>query len=317
MTILSPCRSQYGIRSGTRAIVPSSFMISQTTPAGLSPARRARSTAASVWPGALEHAAGARPEREDVAGLDEVAGPFVGSIATWIVCARSAAEMPVVTPSRASIGDRERGLVGRLVVVGHRLEVELVAALLRQAEADEPAPVRRHEVDRLGRGELRRDRQVALVLAVGRVDHDHELPLADVLDRLVDRGERASSSPSAAHVSRGIVSRACTSRSTCLAITSASRFTSSPSASAPSVVASRVCGIERDPERAVAESRDRQAHALDRDRALLHAVAEDLGRRLDLQALLVDARAPAPRRRRGPGRSGRRAARRPAARARR
>ena len=32
----------------TRAIVPSSFMISQTTPAGMRPARRARSTAASV-----------------------------------------------------------------------------------------------------------------------------------------------------------------------------------------------------------------------------------------------------------------------------
>jgi hypothetical protein len=33
---------------GTRAIVPSSFMISQMTPAGISPAKRARSTAASV-----------------------------------------------------------------------------------------------------------------------------------------------------------------------------------------------------------------------------------------------------------------------------
>ena len=102
VTILSPCRSQYGIRSGTRAIVPSSFMISQTTPAGLRPARRARSTAASVCPRAGARRRGS-PEREDVAGLDEVAGPLVGSIATWIVCARSAAEMPVVTPSRASM----------------------------------------------------------------------------------------------------------------------------------------------------------------------------------------------------------------------
>ena len=31
--------------------------------------------------------------------------------------------------------------------------------------------------------------EVALVLAVGRVHDDHQLPLADVLDRLVDRGE--------------------------------------------------------------------------------------------------------------------------------
>ena len=37
-------------RSGMRAIVPSSFMISQITPAGFSPASRARSTEASVWP---------------------------------------------------------------------------------------------------------------------------------------------------------------------------------------------------------------------------------------------------------------------------
>jgi hypothetical protein len=86
-------------------------------------------------------------------------------------------------------GDREGGLVGRLVVVRHRPQVEVVAALLCQAETDEPAPVRRHEVDRLRRGELRGDRQVALVLAVGGVDHHHELPLADVLDRLLDRRE--------------------------------------------------------------------------------------------------------------------------------
>ena len=71
--ILMPCRSQNATRSGTRAIVPSSFMISQTTPAGLRPARRARSTAASVWPprGARRRP---RAQREDVAGLDEVVG---------------------------------------------------------------------------------------------------------------------------------------------------------------------------------------------------------------------------------------------------
>ena len=44
----SPCVRATSIRSGTRAIVPSSFMISQIAPAGLHPASRARSTAASV-----------------------------------------------------------------------------------------------------------------------------------------------------------------------------------------------------------------------------------------------------------------------------
>ena len=36
--------------AGRRAVVPSSFKISQITPAGSRPARRARSTAVSVWP---------------------------------------------------------------------------------------------------------------------------------------------------------------------------------------------------------------------------------------------------------------------------
>ena len=46
--ISSPCFFANFVSSGTRAIVPSSFMISQITPAGSSPAMRARSTAASV-----------------------------------------------------------------------------------------------------------------------------------------------------------------------------------------------------------------------------------------------------------------------------
>jgi hypothetical protein len=45
-----PWRFANFVSSGTRAIVPSSFMISQMTPAGYRPAMRARSTAASVCP---------------------------------------------------------------------------------------------------------------------------------------------------------------------------------------------------------------------------------------------------------------------------
>ena len=50
----------------------------------------------------LEHAARLRAQREHVAGLHEVVRRRAGWIATWIVWLRSAAEMPVVTPSRAS-----------------------------------------------------------------------------------------------------------------------------------------------------------------------------------------------------------------------
>ena len=52
------------------------------------------------------------------------------------------------------------------------------------------ATVRRHERDRLGRDELGGDREVALVLAISVVDDDDEAARADVLDRLLDGGER-------------------------------------------------------------------------------------------------------------------------------
>ena len=86
--------------------------------------------------------------------------------------------------------DGEGGPEGRLVSLGHRLQTQLVAAVLGQAEADQSAAVRGHEVDCLGGRELGRNCQVALVLAVGRVDDDHELSLAEVVDRLLDGRER-------------------------------------------------------------------------------------------------------------------------------
>src|SRR5207247_8657501 len=78
-----------------------------------------------------------------------------------------------------------------LVPLRHLPEAERLAAVRCQAQADEPARLLRHEIDRLRRRELRRDREVSLVLAVGRVHDDHELTLANVLDRLFDRRERA------------------------------------------------------------------------------------------------------------------------------
>src|SRR6185312_5832022 len=82
--------------------------------------------------------------------------------------------------------DRERGAERRLVPLGHLVEVERVAALAGETEADEAARVRRHEVDRVGRGELRGDDEIALVLAVRVVDDDDEAAGAYVFDRLVD-----------------------------------------------------------------------------------------------------------------------------------
>ena len=101
--IFRPWRAQYPTRSSTRAIVPSSFMTSQMTPAGLSPARRARSTAASVWPARSSTPPALLFSGKMWPGWTRSRGELSGSIATWIVRARSGAEMPVVTPSRASI----------------------------------------------------------------------------------------------------------------------------------------------------------------------------------------------------------------------
>ena len=55
-----------------RAIVPSSFMISQITPAGFSPASRARSTEPSVCPARRSTPPVARAQREDVARAHDV-----------------------------------------------------------------------------------------------------------------------------------------------------------------------------------------------------------------------------------------------------
>src|SRR5436309_2509011 len=84
-------------------MVPSSFWTSQITPAGMRPARRARSIEASVWP--------VRSSTPPAFALSGCTWPpttmssllFSGSMATCIVCAWSWTLMPVVTPSRASM----------------------------------------------------------------------------------------------------------------------------------------------------------------------------------------------------------------------
>ncbi len=123
--------------------------------------------------------------------------------------------------------DGERRAEARLVPLRHLRQAELLAALAGEAETDEAAGVRGHEVDRLLRRELGGDDEVALVLAIGIVDDDDHPAGADVLDRFLDRRELA-------HVR---------SRSTYFASTSTSRLTESPGSSEPSVVASSVCGM--------------------------------------------------------------------------
>ena len=105
----------------------------------------------------------------------------------------------MVTPLRASIVTVKGVCSARLVLRGHQLQAELLAALGAERQADPAARLLGHEVDRLGRHELRGHHEVALVLAVLVVADDDHPPRADLLDRLLDRGEEGWSSFDACH----------------------------------------------------------------------------------------------------------------------
>ena len=89
-----------------------------------------------------------------------------------MVCARSAAEMPVVTPSRASTvtvyAVPRRSWLTRNI--GGRSSRSASASV--SGDADVARGVADHERDQLGRGQLGGEDQVALVLAVLVVDDD-------------------------------------------------------------------------------------------------------------------------------------------------
>src|SRR6266545_4969718 len=147
---VSPCCAAKRSRSARRAIEPSGFKISQITPAGYSPASRARSTLDSVCPTRCS------------------------------------------TPRRRVDADRERGLVRLGIMLGHLRQAERLAALRHQGQADEPAPVRRHEIDHVGGDPLGGADQVSLVLAPLVIGHNDELPGTDVRDCLLYVSERHS-----------------------------------------------------------------------------------------------------------------------------
>ncbi len=84
-------------------MVPSSFMISQITPLASNPAMRARSQAASVWPARASTPPGCAISGKMWPGLTMSSALAFFATAACTVRARSAAEMPVVTPSAASM----------------------------------------------------------------------------------------------------------------------------------------------------------------------------------------------------------------------
>ena len=178
-------------------------MISQMTPAGVSPASRARSTAASVWPAAHQHAAVPRRSGETWPGRSRSCGVVAGSIAA--------------EHRRRAIGGRDpgAGLAARVDRArtspsraprsyrhGER-NLQRVEPLRRHRQADQAAAVRHHEVDDVRRDLLGRNREVAFVLPILVVDDDHEAAVADGGNRLLDGREQAATPPRDAERARG------------------------------------------------------------------------------------------------------------------
>ncbi len=98
-------------RSGRRAMVPSGLRISQMTAAGVRPAMAVRSQPASVWPARTSTPPGTARTGKIWPGCTRSAGLASRATATWMVRARSAAEMPVSTPYGGFDGHREIGAV--------------------------------------------------------------------------------------------------------------------------------------------------------------------------------------------------------------
>src|SRR5262245_20273161 len=102
VVILRSCCAAKASRSGSRAMVPSSRRISQMTPAGANPARRARSTAPSVCPARTRTPPRRARSGKTWPGVTMSADVAFARTAVRMVVARSTAEMPRPMPWRAS-----------------------------------------------------------------------------------------------------------------------------------------------------------------------------------------------------------------------
>ena len=104
-------------------------------------------------------------------------------------CERSAAEIPVVTPSSASM-DSVNAVPKREVFcddISGRLQ--RIAALGGEGETDQAAAVGGHEVDGFGRDQLGGHGQVAFVFAILVVDDHQHFAGAEIVEGFRDGGK--------------------------------------------------------------------------------------------------------------------------------
>ena len=184
--------------------------------------------------------------------------------------ARSAAEMPVVTPSRASTETVYAVLLAVLVGVVHRRQRRAVRSPAPVSGTQmQPLVQRTKNATSLGRGELGRDDEVALVLPVLVVDHDHRPAGGDVREGALDGGEH-----------RGRTLPTLPAASAALDVlrddVDLEVHRVADRASSPSVVRASVVGISATVKVGGPGLDHGQADPVHRDRALLHQVAGQL-----------------------------------------
>ena len=172
-------------------------MISQTTPDGLRPARRARSTAASVCPIRWRTPPGFARSGKMWPRLHQIVRLESGLIATWTVWLRSAAEMPGRDPLAGLDRSGERG-AERRTRCGRSSGGKpswSARSSVRQRQISPRACVAMKLIAS-GVANWAAIDEVAFVLAVGIVDDDDDAPFTDLLDCLLDGGERSRRLPS-------------------------------------------------------------------------------------------------------------------------
>ena len=100
--ILSWWRRANSCSCGRRAMLPSSFITSHSTPTGFSPARRQRSSAASVCPARTSTPPRRERSGKMCPGRAKSEAAEASSASPRMVAARSADDTPVVVPTRRS-----------------------------------------------------------------------------------------------------------------------------------------------------------------------------------------------------------------------
>jgi hypothetical protein len=90
-------------------------------------------------------------------------------------------------------GYRKGGLVKRRVIIDHKLQAQLLAAILRQGGADQAPPVFRHKIDHL-RGHIPGGcHKIPLVFPVLIIHNNDHFPFPDILYGTFDRIQHALS----------------------------------------------------------------------------------------------------------------------------